>query len=577
MSKLLKYLKEYVLQILLVFIFVFIQVMADLQLPDYMSKIIDIGIIGNDSSIILSVGKLMIFVSLLSGACTVLVGFLSSRIGAGFAMHLRNAVFTKVESFSIAEIDKFSTASLITRSTNDIQQIQMVLTVLLRMFLLAPIMGVGAVIKAVEKSPSMSWIMALAVGSLIAIVVIILLISLPKYKILQKLIDKLNLVTRENLTGLRVIRAFNTQKKEEEKFEKANSDLTNTNLFINRVMVSLRPIMMIIMNITSITVIWVGAKHIDMGNMMIGDIIAFMQYSMNLIMAFLMVTMIFVILPRALVSAGRVAEILETEATIKDPENPIEISEESYKGFVEFKNVDFSYPNAEECLLSDISFTANAGEVTAIIGSTGSGKTTLINLISRFFDVTNGQVLVDGNDVRNIRQSDLREKIGYVTQKSMLFSGTIESNIKYANENAPDDMMIDVAKVSQAYDFIDKFELKYKTPISQGGTNVSGGQKQRLSIARALFKNPKIYIFDDSFSALDFKTDAILRKELANRTKEATVIIVAQRISTIMNADKIIVLEEGKIVGIGTHQKLLKDCKVYKEIALSQLSEEELA
>lgn len=577
MLKLAKYLKEYIVQILFIFGLVFIQVMTDLQLPDYMSTIVNEGILGENTSIIWSLGGKMLFVALISATCSILVGYLAAKVGAGFSMNMRNRVFEKVENFSFTEFDKFSTASLITRSTNDIQQIQMVLIMMLRMILSAPIMAVGAVIKAVDKSPSMTWIMALAVTILIGTVVLIFSIVLPKFKSLQKLVDKLNLVTRENLTGLRVIRAFNRADYEEEKFERANQDLTKVNLFVNRTMIIMQPFMMLLMNVISIIIIWVGAHMIDTGSLMVGDMMAFMQYTMQLIMSFLMITMTFIMIPRASVSAVRIAEILETEPTISDSKKPLETSVQTTKGVVEFKNVNFTYPGAEAPVLEGISFIAKPGETTAFIGSTGSGKSTLINLIPRFYDVTDGQILIDGQDVRDIRQAQLRDKIGYVPQKAVLFSGTVETNIKYGEPKADNEKMIDAAQVAQAYDFVDKFDEKFETPIAQGGTNVSGGQKQRLSIARAIIKNPKIYIFDDSFSALDFKTDAILRKELGKRTKESTVLLIAQRISTIMKADKIIVLEEGKIAGTGTHEELMAHCDVYKEIALSQLSEEELA
>lgn len=577
MLKMMKYLKEYTWQILLLFVLVFIQVMTDLQLPDYMSKIVNEGIIGQDTGVIWSAGGSMLFVAFIGLICSVGVGFIASRVGAGFSMKMRDRVFDKVEHFSLTEFDKFSTASLITRSTNDIQQIQMVLIMILRMALSAPITGIGGIIKAVDKSPSMTWIMALAVTVLIGIVVLLFSVALPKFKILQKLVDKLNLVTRENLTGLRVIRAFNRAGYEEEKFDRANDDLTKVNLFVNRAMVIMQPFMMLLMNVASITIVWVGAHKIDAGTLMVGDMMAFMQYTMQVIMAFLMLTMMFIMVPRASVSATRVMEILETDPVITDPTSPKEPVKQGRKGVVEFKNVDFSYPGAKEPVLSNIAFTANPGETIAFIGSTGSGKSTLINLIPRFYDVTKGSITIDGQDVRNLRQEDLRNMIGYVPQKANLFSGTIASNIKYGVPEADDESMLEAAQVAQAEEFISNFEEKFDTPIAQGGTNVSGGQKQRLSIARAIIKKPSIYIFDDSFSALDFKTDAILRKELSKHTQETTVMIVAQRISTIMKADKIVVLEEGKIVGIGKHQELMNNCEVYKEIALSQLSEEELA
>jgi ATP-binding cassette subfamily B multidrug efflux pump len=576
MTKLFKSLKPYTLALIGLFILVFIQVMTDLQLPDYMAKIVNHGIADQNNALIINTGIRMLLVSLLGAVCAIGVGFLAARIATGFSMNLREKVFTKVESFSMREFDKFSTASLITRSTNDIQQIQMVFIIILRMVLSAPIMGVGAVIKAYNMAPSMSWIIALAVTVLFGIIIVLFSIALPKYKMLQKLVDKLNLVTRENLTGLRVIRAFNTEKHEEAKFDEANVDLTELNLFVNRLMVVMQPLMMLIFNVTSIAIVWIGAHLIGTGNLMVGDMIAFMQYAMQVIMSFLMISIIFIMVPRAAVSAQRVVEVTETDPVIKNPKKPKKFTA-GQKGIVEFKNVTFSYSGADVPVLKSITFTANPGETTAFIGSTGSGKSTLINLITRFYDVTEGQVLVDGLDVRDVNQEDLFDKIGYIPQKGVLFSGSVTSNIKYGAQEASDKEMRKAVEIAQAYDFVMELEDNFKAPIAQGGTNVSGGQKQRLSIARAIIKKPEIYIFDDSFSALDFKTDAALRNALNAETKSATVLIVAQRISTIMNAEKIIVLNEGEIVGMGKHAELLDSCPVYKEIASSQLSEEELA
>ncbi|HCC35633.1 MAG TPA: multidrug ABC transporter ATP-binding protein [Ruminococcaceae bacterium] len=573
MARLGKYMKRYVWQMLVVFGLVFVSAMADLQLPDYMSKIVNEGITGQNLDLIFETGLMMLGVALLSMACTICVSYLASQIAAGFARDLRLAIFSKVEGFSLAEYDRFSTASLITRSTNDIQQIQMVLVMLLRMVLSAPIMGVGAILKALGKSSGMSWITIISVGAISALMVFLFVFVMPKFKSLQKLVDRLNLVTRENLTGLRVIRAFNTEAHEEKRFDGVNKDLTKINLFINRMMSLLFPAMMLIMNITCLGIIWVGSQLVDTGGIMIGDMMAFMQYTIQVIMSFLIVSFIFIFIPRAAVSAGRIADVLEAPAILLDPDSPV--TEFPKKGLVEFKNVTFKYGGADLPVLSDISFTANPGETTAIIGSTGSGKSTLVNLIPRLYDASSGQVLVDGVDVRETSQSILHDLIGYVPQMGVLFSGTVASNIKYGYEHATDEQMIRAAKIAQAYDFIDNLDEKFNTPIAQGGTNVSGGQKQRLSIARAILKNPEIYIFDDSFSALDFKTDARLRETLAKEIT-ATVIIVAQRISTILNADKIIVLDSGKIVGIGRHHELLKSCGVYYEIASSQLSEEEL-
>jgi ATP-binding cassette subfamily B protein len=528
------------------------------------------------SRYIINSGLLMLLISLLSAACTVAVGFLAARTAAGVSRNLRKGVFTKVENFSNTEFDKFSTASLITRTTNDITQIQMLIVLMIRMVIYAPIIGVGGVIRAINKSASMSWIIALAVIVLLGLILSVFTVAMPKFKIIQKLIDRLNLVTRENLSGMMVIRAFNTQRFEENRFDKANIDLTRTNLFVNRVMVVMFPVMMLIMNGVTLLVVWVGAHQIAESSMQVGDMMAFMQYVMQILFAFIMMSMMFIMIPRAAVSGQRISEVLETEPTIIDPKQPKNFSRE-VNGVIEFKNVSFKYPGAEEDVLKDINFKAMPGETTAFIGSTGAGKTTLINLIPRFYDVTNGKVLIDGIDVKELTQHELRSKIGYIPQKGSLFSGTIESNLKYADENAADEDIKKSAEIAQAMEFIDEKPEGFNAEISQGGTNVSGGQKQRLSIARALVKKPNIYIFDDSFSALDFKTDAALRKALKNETGKSTVIIVAQRISTIMSAEQIIVLDEGIVVGKGTHKELMENCETYQEIALSQLSKEELA
>ncbi len=575
MLKLAKYLKPYKLKILLLFVFVYISVMADLKLPEYMAKIIDQGLVNKDNTLIWNTGFEMLGVALLSAICNIAVGYLAARIASGFSQILRKQIFSQVENFSLSEFDKFSTASLITRTTNDIQQVQMVLIMLLRIVLTAPIMGVGAIIKAYKMAPSMSWIIALAVTVLIGFIFVLFFIALPKFKILQKLVDRLNLVTRENLTGLRIIRAFNTEAFEEKRFDAANIDLTKVNLFVNRVMASMQPLIMLIFNFTTITVIWVGAHYIDTGNLMIGDILAFLQYAMQVIMSFLMISMVFIMVPRASVSGQRISEVLSTRPTIVDPVKPKKFSLKS-KGLVEFKNVSFSYYGAEKPAIQNISFTANPGQTVAFIGSTGSGKSTLVNLIPRFYDATSGQVLIDGIDVRDVKQKDLREKIGYVPQRSVLFSGTVASNIKYGAEKIAESEIKNIAKTAQALSFVNKLDGKFDAHIAQGGTNVSGGQKQRLSIARAVAKNPEIYIFDDSFSALDFATDAALRKALKEKTKDATVLMVAQRVGTIMNADKIIVIDGGEMVCEGTHKELLKSCDIYREIAMSQLSEKEL-
>ncbi len=575
MLKLFKYLKPYTLQLIALIILVFGTVAATLELPDYMAKIINEGIVNKDNSLIYHNGALMLLIALGGAICTVGVGYLASRIATGFSRDIRNKIFSRVESFSLVEFNKFSTASLITRSTNDIQQIQTVMVLLLRMILQAPITGVWAIFKAYDLAPSLSWIIALAVSILLGVIFVMFAIALPKFKILQKLVDRLNLVTRENLTGLRVIRAFNNEKLEEDKFEKANVDLTQANLFVNRLMVIMQPIMMLIMNLTTVMVVWIGARSINAGNLEIGNMIAFMQYAMQVIFAFLMTSIVFIMIPRASVSAGRVNEVIETEPVIKDPEKPISTKNKD-GGVIEFKDVTFCYPGADTPVLQNLSFQASPGQTTAFIGSTGSGKSTLINLIPRFYDVSDGEILLDGIDVRQFKLEDLYAKIGYVPQKGVLFSGTVDSNIKYGAPKANSKEVEKSAETSQAKEFIKNLEGKFGAPIAQGGANVSGGQKQRLSIARAIIKKPEIYIFDDSFSALDFKTDAMLRQALKAETKNKTVLIVAQRISTILSAEKIIVLDDGKIVGEGTHQELLKNCEVYREIAYSQLSEDEL-
>jgi ATP-binding cassette subfamily B protein len=528
------------------------------------------------SAYVLSTGLVMVLVTLLSTLSTIMVAFIASKIAAASARRMRRDVFEKVENFSNSEFARFSTASLITRTTNDITQIQLVIVLLIRMAFYAPIIGVGGIIRALEKSTSMSWIIALAVIIMLGLIGIVFAIALPKFKKIQKLIDRLNLVTREHLSGLMVVRAFNTQEFEEERFDTVNKDLTRTDLFVHRVMVVMMPAMMFVMNGTMLLIVWVGAHQIEASTMQVGDMMAYIQYTMLIIFAFLMFTMMFIMIPRASVSAARISEILEVDPQIKDPKNPKKFGSD-FKGTVEFKNVCYRFPGAEKNILNDISFTALPGQTTAIIGSTGSGKSTLLNMIPRFYDVCGGQVLVDGIDIREVNQHELREKIGYVPQKGILFSGTIESNLRYANENASDEEIKRAAEIAQALEFITEKEEGYNSPISQGGTNVSGGQKQRLSIARALLKRPKILLFDDSFSALDFKTDAALRRKLKRETGDSTMIIVGQRIATIKNADQILVLDEGNLVGIGKHHELMKSCQIYREIAQSQLSEAELA
>ena len=525
---------------------------------------------------IMVAGFKMLILAAISMASGITIMMLSSRVGAKMAKTLREKIFNKVLKFSTKELREFSTASLITRSTNDVQQIQQLLAMLFRTVVYAPIIGIGGVIKVIHQSnTSMAWIIGAAVITILVVVAILFAIAMPKFKKLQDLIDKLNGVAREILTGKSVIRAFNTEEREEQRFDNANTDLTKANIFVNRTMSIMMPMLMLIMNGVSILIIWVGGHNIDQGIMQVGDMLAFIQYAMQIVMSFLMISMISIMLPRASVSANRITEILETEPSVKDKETTKKL-DPSKKGLVEFKNVSFRYPDADTEILEDINFTAEPGKTTAIIGSTGSGKSTVVNLIPRFYDVTGGELLVDGVNVKDLSQKELRDAIGFVPQKGVLFSGPIESNIKYSDESMSDEKMIEAAEIAQATEFIEGKDDKYKSEIAQGGSNVSGGQKQRLSIARAVAKDPEIFVFDDSFSALDFKTDATLREALAKRTNNKTNIIVAQRISTILNADKIIVLDDGKIVGQGTHDELLKNNETYREIALSQLSEEEL-
>lgn len=574
MTKLLKYFKPYIWVLLLLLGLVYVQVYANLALPDYMAKIVNEGIVAKNNANIWHNGYWMLGISLLGGVAAIGVSFLASRIATGYSRNIRERVFRKVENFSLTEFNKFSTASLITRSTNDVQQIQFVLIMIMRLALSAPITGVWAIYKAYHLAPSMTWLMATAVGVLVAVIFIIFMLAIPRFKILQNLVDKLNLVTRQNLTGLRVIRAFNNEKREQANFEKANVDLTNVNLFVNRLMVVMQPVMLLILNVTTIAIVWIGAHLINTGSLQIGDMIAYMQYAMQVIIAFLMISIVFIMVPRASVAAERVAEVLETEPTISDPEKPSVVKNKS--GEIEFKDVVFTYPGAEAPVLMDISFVAKPGLTTAFIGSTGSGKSTIVNLIPRFYDVSAGKILLDGVDIRELTQEELRQRIGYVPQKGVLFSGTIKSNIKYGVPEATDEEVERAIKIAQAEEFVNSFPEKLDAPIAQGGANVSGGQKQRLSIARAIVKKPEIYIFDDSFSALDFRTDAKLREALKGEIKQRTTLIVAQRVNTIMDADNIIVLDEGRIVGMGRHKDLLETCQVYREIATSQMSAEEL-
>ncbi|MBR3002531.1 MAG: ABC transporter ATP-binding protein [Clostridia bacterium] len=583
MLKVLKNLKKSWLAVIAIVILLCVQAWADLELPDYTSKIVNNGIQqavvngGNDSNnYILNTGFQMLGVALISMTCAILIMLFSSKVAAKLGKNLREKVFKKVLSFSRTELTEYSTASLITRSTNDIQQIQQLIAMMFRVLVYAPIMGIGAFLKVlVQSDNSMAWIIGVAILAIIFVIGTLFIVAMPKFKKLQSLIDKINQVSREILTGVPVIRAFHKEKHEEARFEKANMDLRKTNTFVSRAMSMMMPMLMFIMNSIMLLIIWAGGHNVDQGVLQVGDMMAFIQYTMQILISFLFISMLSIMLPRASVSANRIVEVLETEPKVKDIENTKKF-DENKKGLVEFKNVSFRYPDADTEILEDINFTAKPGETTAIIGSTGSGKSTIVNLIPRFYDVTEGELLVDGVNIKEVAQSELRNIIGLVPQKGVLFSGTIESNIKYSDETMEDSQMYEAAEIAQATEFIESKENKYKDSIAQAGNNVSGGQKQRLAIARAIAKNPEIFIFDDSFSALDFKTDSKLRESLAEKTKNKTVIIVAQRISTILNADKIIVLEEGKIVGTGKHKELMKNNETYRQIALSQLSEEEL-
>jgi len=575
MKHILRIFSGYWLMFIILVSFTYAMVMANLWLPDKMSEIVNNGIIKQDMPAIWHNGLAMILVTAAGGLCSIVIGFLASRIATGMAQKLRTKLFEWVESFALADFNKFSTASLITRSTNDIQQIQMTSILLLRLALMAPIMAIGGLQKAIHNAPNLSWIIALAVSVLLVVIAVLFVIAVPRFKKLQTLVDKLNLVTRENLVGLKVIRAFHNEKIEQKKFQQANTELNKMGLFLNRLMMLLDPIMTLVMNFSSVAIVWFGAHLISSGNLQIGNMMAFLEYAMQVIISFLLLSMVFIMVPRAAVSVKRVGEVLDTLPSIVDPQLPQQLPNDA-TGKIEFKDVTFTYPDADLPVLSSINFTAEPGQTTAFIGSTGSGKSTLINLIPRFYDVSAGQILLDGVDIRQLKLEDLYDQIGYVPQKGVLFSGTIASNIKYGNAKASQKLVEKSAKIAQAAEFISELKNGYKNDIAQGGSNVSGGQRQRLSIARAIAVEPNVYIFDDSFSALDFKTDAKLRSALAKETKHKTVLIVGQRINTIMNADKIIVLDEGKIVGQGTHQELMKDCQVYQEIAASQLSEDDL-
>lgn len=575
MKKVLSYFKPYSISVVLIIAVLFCQAMCELALPSYMSDIINNGIVKGDMSYILSTGGWMLLITALSVCCAIGTSLLASRTASFAARDTRKALFNKITSFSANEFDQFQTSSLITRTTNDIQMVQQASIMIMRMAFFAPIMGIGALIKALKTSPSLTWTIGLALVLILVIMLIQFLMVMPKFSVLQSKLDKLNLIVGERLSGLLVVRAFNSEKYEEERFDNANKELTKIGIFVNRAMSFMFPALMLVMNLSSILIVWIGSHMIDAHNLMIGDMLAFLQYSMHIIMSFLVITMMFIMVPRAVVSANRIGEVLKVEPSINDKETPSDLKDP--KGVLEFKNVDFAYPDAEEKTLENLSFTAKPGQTTAIIGSTGSGKSSLINLIPRFFDVTGGQITFDGVDIRDLSQEELRSHIGIVPQKGLLFSGTIASNLAFGKKDATEDDMYEALKTAQALDFVNEMPKGLYTEVSQGGTSVSGGQKQRLSIARALIKKPQVYIFDDSFSALDFKTDKLLRTSLKEEVGNSTFIIVAQRINTIIDADQIIVLDEGKIAGIGTHKKLLETNEIYREIAYSQLNEEELA
>jgi ATP-binding cassette, subfamily B, multidrug efflux pump len=575
MIMVMEYMSEYAGMILGALALLVVQAICDLALPDYMADIVNNGVISGNVSVIVQTGGKMLLVTLVSAACMIVTGYLAARTAAYTARDLRADVFKRVQTFSNPELDKFSPASLITRTTNDITQIQMLLVMMVRMVFYSAILGTGGAIKAIAESRSLSWTIVGAVLALVILIIILIIVVMPKMRIVQTLVDKVNLVSRENLEGMLVIRAFNSQKFEEARFDTANRTLTDNSLYINRAMVIMMPSMMFIMNVTTVLIVWFGAQQIAALQMDIGKMMAFMQYAMQIIMSFLMLSIMFILIPRAMVSAGRIKEVIETKTVVKDKIKAVR-PRADFVPDIAYDNVTFYYPGGEEPVLKNISFTARHGQTTAFIGVTGSGKSTLVNLLIRFYDVTSGRILVDGVDIRDMKRSDLRDKIGYIPQKAMLFSGTIKSNLQYADSNATFENLQRAARIAQAEEFISTVSDGYDAHVAQGGTNFSGGQKQRLSIARALVKNAPIYIFDDTFSALDMKTDAALREALHRETGSSTLLIVAQRVGTILTADQIIVLENGEIVGCGTHRELLRSCEVYREIAMSQLSEDEL-
>jgi len=575
MKKLIRYLAPFWWQIILLMAGLALQVWSSLQLPSIMADIVNKGIVQSDQEYILNSGLWMLLVALIGGIGMVIAGFFASRVGTGFSRNVRSDIFRKILSFSLPEMNKFSTASLINRTTNDIQQLQITVVMVLRMSLQAPMMGVGAIIAALNTAPSMAWIIALAVGILTALATTVIIIVMPKFRIIQKLTDKLNQVTREALTGLRVVRAFNNEKYEEKRFVRANDDVAKVQLFTQRAMSVMMPLVQFALNCIMLLVIWVGAHYIDEGVIAIGDMMAFMQYAIQVIMSFMFLTVGFIMVPRAAVSWQRISEVMNTRLSIRQPRQAKRARSDK-RGTIEFRNVNFAYEGAEHPVLRDISFVSKPGQTTAIIGATGSGKSTIASLIPRLYDVTSGEVLVDGVDVRNYEKHDLMKKIGYIPQRAVLFSGTVQNNIGFGTNDSDSKNVRAAAKVAQANSFVEDLDKKYESRVSQGGNNFSGGQKQRLSIARAIARDPEVYIFDDSFSALDFRTDLALRKALHPVTREATVLVVAQRVGTIKHADQILVLDNGRIVGTGTHYELLRDCKVYREIASSQLSDQEM-
>ena len=575
MIKLLKRLKPFTVPIIIVTTLVFLQSIAELYLPNIMSDIVDVGIVNADTDYILRRGLLMLAIAGAAGIFTIIASYLGAKVAVGYGRNLRKNVFSRVESYSLHEFNKIGTASLITRTTNDINQMQNVVVIMLRLMIYAPLMFIGGVIMSVDKDPKLATILIFVLPVILAVILWLVKKGMPLFKSLQKKLDKVNLVFRERLTGIRVIRAFNKIDRERKRFDEASLDLTETGIKVNRIMAFLMPALMLIINLATIAVVWFGGHRIDSGAMQVGDLMAFIQYIMRIMFSLMMLSMMFIMIPRASASAERINEVLDMYPEINDPENPVET--DGRKGYIEFRNVCYKYPGAEECAIKNISFSAKPGETTAIIGGTGSGKTTLVSMIPRFYDAEVGDILIDGVSIKDMTQEHLRKKIGYVPQKAVLFTGSVAENIRYGNPEATMEEVESAAVAAQAMEFIDEREGKFESIISQGGTNISGGQKQRLSIARALVRKPEIYIFDDSFSALDFKTDAKLREALKSVTSESTVIIVAQRVSTIMNSDRIIVLDNGSISGIGTHKELLAGNDIYREIVASQLSEEELA